>query len=60
MATTLKHAEFSEAKKAMLNYKKFNKWMKKAVIEAGAWFLAFITFFTLMEVVLWIAAMFSF
>ena len=56
MATMIKQHGFSEARQIVLNYRKVQRITRKVLIEAGAWFLAFFTFFAMMEAVLWIAA----
>ena len=56
MAATIRHHGFSEAKQIVLNYRKVQQITRKALIETGAWFLAFFTFFAMIEGVLWIVA----
>ena len=56
MSNSIKHTQFEDAKKILLNYRKLHKRLGRMLVETGAWFLAFLTFFAMIEMVLWIAA----
>ena len=56
MSNSIKHTQLEDAKKILLNYRKLQKRLRRMLVETGAWFLAFLTFFAMIEVVLWIAA----
>ena len=60
MSNSIKHTQFESAKKILLNYRKLQKRLRRMLVETGAWFLAFLTFFAMIEIVLWIATLFSF
>ena len=56
MSNSIKHTQLEDAKKILLNYRKLQKRLRRMLVETGAWFLAFLTFFAMIEMVLWIAA----
>jgi len=60
MSNSIKHSRFENAKQILLNYRKLHGRLGRMLVETGAWFLAFLTFFAMIEIVLWIATLFSF
>ncbi len=56
MPAIIKQTAFSDSRRTVSNYRNFWKKLKSAFIELGAWVLAFMLFFAMMEVVIWVAA----
>ena len=59
MVPVLKHRHISDVKKNIARPRKVAAWFQNVLTEAGAWLLAGIVYFAMIETVLWIAAMFS-
>lgn len=49
----------SDVRKSAANARKFSTWFQHILTEAGAWMLAGVVYFAMIEAVLWIVAMFS-
>jgi hypothetical protein len=58
MSNSIKHTQLQNAKQILLSYRKLQGHLRRMLVETGAWFLAFLTFFAMIEIVLWIAASF--
>lgn len=52
---TVKQAAFSDTRKMVLQYRNLSRSMRRLLWELGAWVLAFILFFAMMQTVIWVA-----